>query len=71
MDDTKPWWQSKAIWGGLIALTGTVLSLVFRITIPAEAQNSIVDAAVAIATGVGSILAVWGRATATDKITLK
>ncbi len=71
MDDTKPWWQSRGIWGGLIALVATAVSVLLHKTIPADSQSALVDGIIALAQAVGGILAVWGRATAIEKVALK
>jgi hypothetical protein len=66
----KSWYESKAIWGGII--TGVCgLAAIAGHSIPADTQtvltNQIVQVATAIATIVGSGLAIYGRLRA-DKV---
>lgn len=63
MEQEKPWWASKGVWGGLIALIAGIASA-FGYTLGADDQASIVNAAVTVAGVVGSLLAVYGRVTA-------
>lgn len=68
MDPSKPWYTSKTIWGALIALLSTLAGTLLHISVSTADQASLVDAFAAIGTAVGSILAVYGRTTATHKI---
>lgn len=68
MNGTKYWWESRAVWGGVIAIAAPVLNATGRLTVtPADAQQ-VVDVLTAIAAGVGGLLAVWGRVSATSRI---
>ena len=70
---TKPWYASKTIWGGIIALIAAVLSL-FGHQIDPQTQKFITDQAVQIATAiaaaVGGGLAIYGRIKAEKKVKL-
>lgn len=68
MNDTKQWYQSKGVWGAVIALAATGLGAFFHLSLTADQQSQLVDAAVAIGGAAGSIVAVWGRVTATTTI---
>jgi len=69
----KPWYQSKTVWGGIIAVAAGILS-VFGKNISPEMQQFMTDQAVQIATGiaaaVGGVLAIYGRIKAQGKLTL-
>lgn len=68
--ETKKWWQSRAVWGGIIAVISGVIG-VFGKQIPAETQEFLSEQAVNIATAIGTVfggvLAVYGRIRA-DKL---
>lgn len=63
--DTKPWWQSKTIWGAIIATIATVLKL-FKVNVdlPPDLTDQILNAV----TLVGTILAIIGRVNASKVI---
>ena len=56
----KKWYQSKAVWGGLIAVAAAIAGA-FGYAVSADDQASIVEAVVAIGGGIGGVLAVYGR----------
>ncbi len=58
--DTKQWWESKTVWGGLIAV-GAAVAGAFGVTVDGAAQNEIAEYAVAIAGAIGGLLAIYGR----------
>lgn len=68
MDDAKPWYQSKTIWGGLIAILAAVLQAGGKEISPAAAGD-LTEAATTVAGAVGGVLAVYGRLAAKTNIT--
>ncbi len=69
--DSKPWYESRAIWGavlsvisGFVPLAGTILSV-------PEVQSNAVDALSSLGALVGGSLAAWGRVQATTTITTR
>jgi hypothetical protein len=70
--DTKSWYKSKTIWGGILMLLSLVLTQVTGIQISPEEQDSTGNLIVGIAQGFGSliglILVIVGRIKATKKI---
>lgn len=66
-DQEKPWWASKSVWGGLIAVLASVLAA-FGYDIGAQDQQAIVVSAVSIAGAVGGVIAVVGRVKASHRI---
>lgn len=70
MDDTKPALASTTVWGSVIALLGAFAPILLGLV----GIRAPVDQAVAIstvtqlATGVGAAVALYGRLTATKKI---
>jgi len=63
---TKPFWQSKALWGGVIASVASIGGLVVD---PLMVQHSMVLVSNVVA-GIGGLLAVWGRISAKTKLSL-
>lgn len=67
MKNSKPWWKSKAVWGGIIALVAGIAGA-FGFSVGAEDQQIIVDAVLAIVAGAGGLLAVYGRIKADKRV---
>jgi hypothetical protein len=67
MNDTKAWYQSKTIWGGLAAILGAAASLAGYHLRPDEATD-LVDAVIAVTTAGGGLLAILGRITARKRL---
>jgi hypothetical protein len=56
----KPLWQSLTVRGGALAIVGALLSL-FGVEVAPEDLQALADAAFAIVTAVGGIMAIWGK----------
>lgn len=67
MEDTKKWYMSKSVWGGMIAVAAAVAGA-FGFSIGAEEQSILAESAVAVAGIVGAVVAVVGRVKASKKI---
>ena len=70
MDDTKPAIASTTVWGSLIALLGAFAPILLGlagISAPAD-QAATISTVTQLATGVGAAVALYGRLTATKKI---
>ena len=71
MNKTKPWYASRAVWGGIVAAACGLLSL-FGHQLSPETQAFITEKAVQIATAVATVvgggLAIYGRIKAETKI---
>jgi len=69
MDSGTPkfWWQSRAVWGGVVSIGVGVASLFGRV-IDADAQTTLTDLAVNGAVVAGGLLAVFGRLRAKSPI---
>lgn len=61
MNDTMPWWQSRTIWGGLVA---TVAPLVGLADIGAAT-----DVVTNVVAAIGGAVAIYGRMRATKTVT--
>ncbi|MDA0338132.1 MAG: hypothetical protein O2782_23420 [bacterium] len=68
MYDEKAWYQSRTVWGGLIAVLAAVAGA-FGFSIGGEDQAALVEAVAAVAGAAGGIVAIWGRVKATKSIT--
>ncbi len=67
MDVMKNWYQSKTIWGALIAVAASALQLA-GLEIGAQDQAELADIAVTLTGAVGGLLALYGRLVATGSI---
>ena len=67
MVDEKPWYESRTIWGSLIAVAAA-LSAAMGITIDGATQAELASVVVQITGAAGSLLAIYGRLVATDII---
>ena len=71
MEETKKWYKSKTIWGGIITIFSLLLSLK-GIQIDEQTRQILIDqltaTASAIGTLIGSLLAIYGRIKAEKKI---
>ena len=67
MSGTKAWYESKGVWGGVVAVAVIVMG-VFGYTITPEDQEKVVLALTAIGAAAGSIVSVVGRYKATKRI---
>ncbi|TCV71491.1 hypothetical protein [Neorhizobium sp. S3-V5DH] len=60
MDDMKAWYQSKTVWGALIAV-GSSLLQIKGIELSADMQADLANIAVTLAGVAGGLLAISGR----------
>ena len=67
--ETKPWWQSKAMVGTIVALACMVLKAFGKdINLP---QDAVTDNAITILGALSGIVSIYGTATRTTTITAK
>jgi uncharacterized membrane protein HdeD (DUF308 family) len=73
MERAKPWYLSKTVWGGIVAVIAGILSL-FGKEVSPELQRTLTEQAVVIASGVasivGGIVSIYGRFKADKRISL-
>ncbi len=67
MIDSKSWWQSKTVWGGIIALLAGVLGL-FGYNLVEADQAQLVEIGSGAAVVVGSLIAIVGRVRASKVV---
>lgn len=66
--DSKAWYTSKAIWGGIVAIVAALSSAIFGITLGAEDQEALVNVIATVAGAFGGLLAIYGRVKASAPI---
>lgn len=69
MNESKPWYASSGIWGGILAAAAPAIGLVFHMTVSSADTAQLADALAAIGAGIGGLVAVYGRVKATKQIT--
>lgn len=67
MIEEKPWYESKTIWGSLVAVAAA-LSAALGMSIDQATQNELSSVLVQLTGAAGSLLAIYGRLSATDVI---
>jgi hypothetical protein len=67
MNGTKPWWQSKAVWGSLIALLAGLATLA-GLKLDATLQDQLAELVTGAANIVGGLIAWYGRAKAENQL---
>lgn len=60
MNGTKVWWQSKTVWGSIVALLAGVATLA-GVKLDATLQDQLAELIVGIANIVGGAIAWYGR----------
>lgn len=60
MNGTKVWWQSKTVWGSIIALLAGVATLT-GVKLDATLQDQLVELIVGVANIAGGAMAWYGR----------
>jgi len=63
MEDTKPWYFSRTVWGALIAIAASIGSA-FGIMLGEVEQATLTDAILQIVGAVGAVVALYGRLSA-------
>jgi hypothetical protein len=67
MTDTKYWYQSKTVWGSLIAILASVLQA-DGFELDEGAQGDLAEGIVALAGAIGGLLALYGRLSADKRL---
>ena len=66
--DNKPWYTSTSIWGGIIASVSPLIGVIFHFNISSSDVTIISDALAAFGSGIGGLIAIYGRMKATTTI---
>lgn len=67
MNDIKPWYTSKTIWGSLIAV-GAAIASILGFEIDPQSQASLTEAILQFVAVCASLFAIFGRLSATSMI---
>jgi len=67
MNETKPWYTSKTIWGSLVAF-GAGIATFFGLEIEPQTQTLFTDTILQIVAVLASLFAIFGRLSATSAI---
>jgi hypothetical protein len=67
MQEEKKWWESRTVWGGLVAI-GAAAAGAAGYQVDADTQGQAVELILAGITAVGGLLAIVGRVKATKAI---
>ncbi len=68
MNGTKVWWQSKSVWGSIVALAAGAATLA-GLKLDAALQDQLAELIVGAANIAGGVLAWYGRARAQNALT--
>lgn len=63
MENEKNWYQSKAVWGALVAI-GASLAQYGGVDLGMSDQGQVVESVTAITGAIGGLVALYGRITA-------
>jgi|AntDeeMinimDraft_5_1070356.scaffolds.fasta_scaffold58116_2 hypothetical protein len=70
MYQDKPWYKSKTIWGGIVALLAGIAGI-FGYGISTPDQVTLTEGFLAVGSAVGGVIAVYGRIVAKENVKLK
>ena len=68
MDSSKAWYESTAIWGGVMAMAAPVLGALFHFQMEPGDVRLAAEALAQVGAGAGGLMAIWGRLKATKAI---
>ena len=68
MEQSKPWYASKTIWGNAVAIGGIAFALINHHVISQIDATTITDDLTMIGTAAASLYAIYGRLVASHKI---
>lgn len=63
MNETKPWYLSRTVWGALIAIAASIGGA-FGLMLGETDQSTLTDAILQAASAVGALIALFGRLSA-------
>jgi hypothetical protein len=67
MNDIKLWYQSKTVWGALVAIAAGLLQML-GVDLDADGQMQLADGLMAFAGAIGGLVALYGRLSADKKV---
>ena len=60
MNEDKPWYQSRGVWGGIVALVAALTGL-FGVTLDAATHEALTVSLTSAAAAIGAVVAIIGR----------
>ncbi|WP_223477099.1 hypothetical protein [Oricola indica] len=67
MNEAKPWYLSKTIWGALVSVAAT-LGAMFGLPVDAAGQTALTEAILQTVSALAGIVAILGRVAASSRI---
>lgn len=67
MNETKPWYFSRTVWGALVAIAASVGGA-FGIMLGDVEQSTLTDAILQIVGAIGAVIALYGRLSASQAL---
>lgn len=67
-ENTIQWWQSRSVWGGIVAVLTPIIGNLLKIEIDDAAQTQLVNLIMQVVGAVGGFVALEGRLTAKKQI---
>ena len=67
MDETKPFWQSRGVWGAVVA-TACGVAMIWGYHVSPADQGQAVELIYGAVTTIAGAIALWGRVRATKTI---
>lgn len=68
MNEVKTIWQSKTVLGIVVSVIGKLAATYFGVTVDEESQTQLASVLSLLVSGVGDVIALYGRIKATKKI---
>ncbi|MFB2551020.1 hypothetical protein [Ensifer soli] len=67
MEDSKVWYESRTIWGGLVAILASCANLA-GLEIGADEKGALVEMLATLAAAAGGLVAIYGRVRARSRV---
>jgi hypothetical protein len=67
MEELKPWYMSRTIWGGLVA-AGAAFGGLFGLSLEGADQAALTEALLQAVGAAGAVVAILGRLAATSRV---
>lgn len=67
MNDIKPWWQSKTLWGAIVTIASAGLGLA-GLDLGNGDREALIELLTSLGAALGGVIAIFGRITAKNRI---
>lgn len=67
MTDTKPWWQSRTLWGAIVTLASAGLGLA-GLDLGNADREALIELLTSLGAALGGVIAIAGRISAKSRI---